>query len=78
MAKSTGYFGQRLLKNGEKGFLLHLFYMSFCKKAYVRCSMSDFCCNFGASNVLKGIALAIGLRLTVKKVLNKSNLKTIL
>ena len=37
-----------------------------------------FFCNFGASNVLKGIALAIGLRLTVKKVLNKSNLKTIL
>jgi hypothetical protein len=40
--------------------------------------MSNFFCNFGASNVLKGIALAIGLQLTVKKVLNKSNLKTIL
>lgn len=67
MAKSTGYFGQRLLKNGENDYHLHLFYMSFCKKAYVRCSMSDFFCNFEASNVLKGIALAIGLRLTVKK-----------
>lgn len=78
MAKSTGYFGQRLLKNGENDYHLHLFYMSFCKKAYFRCSMSDFFCNFEASNVLKGIALAIGLRLTVKKVLNKSNLKTIL
>ena len=32
MAKSTGYFGQRLLKNGENDYHLHLFGCLFLKR----------------------------------------------
>ena len=48
MAKSTGYFGQRLLKNGENGFLLQLFWCLFIKRQDSMSYVQFFFRNFGA------------------------------
>ena len=57
MAKSIGYFGQRLLKNGENGFLMHLFECLFLKRQDSMSYVQFFFRTFGAE-------LAYSLRLT--------------